>query len=93
MRFNLIYATMSQTQFDTITVLPVNRDTINTALDFTSDDTQTWGYWNAGLAVTSRYIHSGSKENLQEKMERTSMGIMQPILSVDILPELEEDML
>lgn len=86
MRFNRIYASMSQTQFDTITVLPVNRDSIITSLDFTEDDTKAWGYWNANLSgdqpVYSFWL-KGKSESVQGK---NIFGIMQPIQSIDIVP-------
>jgi len=44
-KFNRIYASMTQAEFDTISVLPVGRDTINPELDFTADDTYAGGAW------------------------------------------------
>lgn len=86
MRFNRIYASMSKAQFDTITVLPVNRDSIITSLDFTEDKTETWGYWNANLSgdqpVYSFWL-KGKSENVQGK---NIFGIMQPIQSADSNP-------
>lgn len=61
-RFNRIYASMTQAEFDTITIIPVNRDTILPDLDFTSDDTKggtAWGYFNAPMSTTdSRPVYS-----------------------------------
>jgi hypothetical protein len=83
MRFNRIYTTMSQAQFDTITVLPVGRDTINTAIDFTEDDTETWGYWQAGLSGDQPVYSFWLKGKSEGFHGRNIFGIMQPILSVD----------
>lgn len=50
-RFNRIYASMTPSQFDTITVIPDSDTTLN-ALDFTSDDTYgggAWGYFNPNI--------------------------------------------
>ncbi|HRE11958.1 MAG TPA: hypothetical protein PK605_02545 [Ignavibacteria bacterium] len=61
-RFNRIYASMTQAEFDTITVLPVGRDTILPDLDFTSDDTYAggaWGYFNAPMSTAdSKPVYS-----------------------------------
>lgn len=54
-RFNRIYSSMTQAQFDTITKLPVGRDTILPDLDFTADDTYgngAWGYFNLPMSLT-----------------------------------------
>ncbi|MEO8513918.1 MAG: hypothetical protein ABI543_10185 [Ignavibacteria bacterium] len=54
-RFNRIYASMTQAEFDTITIIPVNRDTILPDLDFTADDTYgggAWGYFNAPMSTS-----------------------------------------
>lgn len=54
-RFNRIYASMTQAEFDTITKLPVGRDTILPDLDFTADDTYgngAWGYFNAPMSTS-----------------------------------------
>ena len=81
-RFNRIYPSMSKSQFDTITVLPVGRDTI-LPTDFTQDDTQTWGFWNAPLSgdqpVYSFWL-KGKSENVQG---RNIFGILQPIHAFD----------
>ncbi len=53
-RFYRFYANMTSAQFDTITKLPVGRDTILPQLDFTSDDSYgkgAWGYFNVPLAT------------------------------------------
>jgi hypothetical protein len=53
-RFNRIYASMTPAQFDTISVLPVGRDTILPNLDFTADDTYAggaWGYFNSNINI------------------------------------------
>lgn len=53
-RFNRIYASMTQAQFDTITVIP-DSDTTLGANDFTSDDTYgngAWGYFNAPINLS-----------------------------------------
>lgn len=54
-RFNRIYASMTQAEFDTITKLPVGRDTILPDLDFTADDTYgngAWGYFNLPMSTS-----------------------------------------
>ncbi len=54
-RFNRIYASMTQAEFDTITKLPVGRDTILPDLDFTADDTYgngAWGYFNVPMSTS-----------------------------------------
>ena len=61
-RFNRIYASMTQAEFDTITVLPVGRDTILPDLDFTENDTYgngAWGYFNAPMSTAdSKPVYS-----------------------------------
>ena len=61
-RFNRIYSSMTQAEFDTITMLPVGRDTILPDLDFTADDTYgggAWGYFNAPMSLTdSKPVYS-----------------------------------
>jgi len=88
-RFNRIYTSMTKARFDTITVLPVGRDTINPSLDFTSDDTKggsAWNYFNAPLTgdqpVYSFYLE-GKSLNFHGK---NIYGIMQPIFAEDINP-------
>lgn len=88
-RFHRIYASMTKAQFDSITVLPVGRDTINPSLDFTSDDTYgggAWGYFNAPLTgdqpVYSFYLE-GKSLNFHGK---NIYGIIQPIFAEDINP-------
>jgi len=69
-RFNRIYASMTQAQFDTITVIPDSDTTLN-ANDFTSDDTYgsgAWGYFNAPMSTSdSKPVYSfwlkGKSEN------------------------------
>lgn len=60
-RFNRIYASMTQAQFDSITVIP-DSDNNLTELDFTSDDTYgsgAWGYFNAPMSTSdSRPVFS-----------------------------------
>jgi len=70
-RFNRIYASMTQAEFDTITVLPVGRDTILPNLDFTENNTYgsgAWGYFNAPMSTSdSKPVYSfwlkGKSEN------------------------------
>lgn len=69
-RFNRIYASMTQAEFDTITVIPDTDTTLN-ANDFTSDDTYgsgAWGYFNAPMSTAdSKPVYSfwlkGKSEN------------------------------
>lgn len=69
-RFNRIYASMTQAQFDTISVIPDSDTTLN-ANDFTSDDTYgngAWGYFNAPMSTSdSKPVYSfwlkGKSEN------------------------------
>lgn len=85
-RFNRIYSSMSKSQFDTITVLPVGRDTILPNLDFTSDDTRPWGYFNDGLSgdqpVFSFWLE-GKSINFNG---RNIFGILQAIQARDNTP-------
>ena len=85
-RFNRIYAGLSKANFDTIKVLPVGRDTILPALDFTEDDTRAWGYFNAPLTgdqpVYSFYLE-GKSINFHGQ---NIYGILQPIQAVDTNP-------
>lgn len=51
-RFYRFYGDLTAAQFDTISVMPVGRDTINPVLDFTEDDTYgkgSWGYFNVPM--------------------------------------------
>ncbi len=61
-RFNRVYASMTQAQFDTITKLPLGRDTILPDIDFTADDTYgggAWGYFNAPMSTSdSKPVYS-----------------------------------
>lgn len=53
-RFNRIYASMTQAQFDTITKIP-DTDTALSDIDFTSDDTYgngAWGYFNLPMSTS-----------------------------------------
>ena len=69
-RFNRIYASMTQAEFDTISVIPDSDTTLN-ANDFTSDDTYgsgAWGYFNAPMSTSdSKPVYSfwlkGKSEN------------------------------
>lgn len=85
-RFNRLYLSMSKSQFDTITVLPVGRDTILPNLDFTSDDTRPWGFFNDGLSgdqpVYSFWLE-GKSINFNG---RNIFGILQAIQSHDSNP-------
>jgi hypothetical protein len=88
-RFNRIYASMTKAQFDSITVLPVARDTILPALDFTSDDTYGGGAWNlfnspltGDQPVYSFYLE-GKSLNFHG---RNIFGILQPIRADDSNP-------
>ena len=85
-RFNRIYASMSKADFDTITVLPVNRDTILPGQDFTENDTRAWEYFAPGLignqAVYSFYLE-GKSINFHG---RNIFGILQAIESSDSNP-------
>ncbi|MCC6866505.1 MAG: hypothetical protein IT280_10145 [Ignavibacteria bacterium] len=54
-RFNRIYAALTQAQFDTITKIPVGRDTVLPDIDFTADDTYgsgAWGYFNLPMSTS-----------------------------------------
>ena len=69
-RFNRIYASMTQAEFDTITVIPDSDTTLN-ASDFTENDTYgngAWGYFNAPMSTSdSKPVYSfwlkGKSEN------------------------------
>ncbi|HWA06135.1 MAG TPA: hypothetical protein VG961_06275 [Ignavibacteria bacterium] len=82
-RFNRIYASMTQAEFDTITKLPVGRDTILPDLDFTADDTYgngAWGYFNAPMSTSdSKPVYSfwlkGKSANF---IGRNVYGILYP---------------
>lgn len=53
-RFNRIYASMTQAQFDTITKIP-DTDSALSDIDFTSDDTYgggAWGYFNLPMSTS-----------------------------------------
>ena len=82
-RFNRIYASMTQAEFDTITVLPVNRDTILPDLDFTADDTYgngAWGYFNIPMGTgDSKPVFSfWLKQKSSEFIGRNVYGIIYP---------------
>lgn len=82
-RFNRIYASMTQAQFDTIVKIPVGRDTILPDLDFTADDTYgngAWGYFNAPMSTSdSKPVYSfwlkGKSANF---IGRNVYGILYP---------------
>ena len=82
-RFNRIYASMTQAQFDTITKLPVGRDTVLPDLDFTSDDTYgngAWGYFNIPMSTAdSKPVFSfWLKQKSSEFVGRNVYGILFP---------------
>lgn len=86
-RFNRIYGNMSAANFDTITVLPVGRDTILPSLDFTADDTRFLGeYFEPNLTgnqpVYSFYL-LGKSMNFHGK---NIFGILQARESSDSNP-------
>jgi len=78
-RFSRIYTSLTPQQFDTISVIPVGRDTILPNLDFTSDDTYgngAWSYFNVPLSNNSVYSFylKGKSENV---WGRNIYGILQ----------------
>ena len=51
-RFNSPYRDITKDQFDTISVIPDSDNKLD-SLDFTQDDTHSWGYFNFPLLETS----------------------------------------
>jgi hypothetical protein len=91
MRFNRIYASMTMDQFDTITVLPVGRDTILADLDFTADDTYgngAWGYFNEPMSLSdSKPVFSfWLKQKSSEFHGKNIYGILIPREATDSSP-------
>jgi hypothetical protein len=91
MRFNRIYASMTMENFDTITVLPVGRDTILPDLDFTADDTYgsgAWGYFNEPMSLSdSKPVYSfWLKQKSSEFHGKNIYGILIPREATDSSP-------
>ncbi|MBZ0202889.1 MAG: hypothetical protein K8I03_07725 [Ignavibacteria bacterium] len=82
-KFVRLYASMTKAQFDTITVMPVGRDTILPELDFTADDTYAngaWGYFNAPMNIgDSKPVYAfWLKEKSANFIGRNVYGIIFP---------------
>lgn len=82
-KFVRLYASMTKDQFDTITVMPVGRDTILPELDFTSEDTYgggAWGYFNVPMNLSdSKPVYAfWLKEKSANFIGRNVYGILFP---------------